>query len=109
MKKVIICVVLAGLGYIMLLHLNKFQSAPIENVGNDQIVTLVSKEKGVYNLEAYIEGHLDDTAKIGTLFIGKGRVNTCLHTGDCYVDTVRYVYTMVRNDFRLASARGGDI
>ncbi len=75
---------------------NKFQKVGIENIAQSQTLTLIADNKLVHGLEVYIEGHLDDTAKIGTTFIGPGNVKIPIHSGDYYVDTFRVFYDPYR-------------
>lgn len=78
------------------LYKTRFQKIEIKAVSQPQTLTLVAKSKVVYGLEAYVEGYLDDSAKIGNLVLGKGTVDTILHSGDCYVDTFRINYEPIK-------------
>lgn len=75
-----------------LLYQARFQKIEVKDVSQSQTLTLIAESKIVYGLEAYVEGYLDDSAKIGNLVLGKGEVKTLLLAGDCYVDTFRITY-----------------
>ncbi len=70
----------------------RFQKLELTDVSHPETLALISEQKMVYALEVQVEGFLDDTAKIGTQFIGKGEVHTTLYSGDFYVDTFRIDY-----------------
>lgn len=78
------------------LYKSRFKKIEIKDLSQAQTLTLVAKSKVVYGLEAYVVGYLDDSAKIGNLVLGKGAVNTILHSGDCYVDTFRVNYEPIK-------------
>ncbi len=85
MKKILflIAIVFIGIYY----HTYRYHEIVVSDVNRPQTLVLVSKNKNVVGLEAYIEGYLDDTAKIGNLALWKGEVKTTLHSSDYYVDT----------------------
>jgi len=85
---IIALLVLSYFGYLNF----RFKKIEINNIDQPQIVTLVADNKNVNGLEAYIEGHLDDTAKINNIFLPAGKVKVQVKSGDCYVDTVRMIY-----------------
>ncbi len=92
MRKKSIIVSILVLSFIGCVTWNKFQKVGIENIAQAQTLTLIADNKLVHGLEVSIEGHLDDTAKIGNIFIGPGTVKIPLHSEDYYVDTFRVFY-----------------
>lgn len=64
----------------------------IKDVSQAENLTLFAKNKNVSGLEVYVEGYLDDTAKINWTLLGKGKVNALIQTGDHYADTFAVNY-----------------
>ena len=87
MKKILFLLAIVGIFTVDYLYNYRYYEIVVGDVSLPQTLVLVSKNKNVVGLEAYIEGYLDDTAKIGNLALGKGEVKTTLHSSDYYVDT----------------------
>lgn len=87
--------------YLLLLSLWSCQPKPhvdVTDIRQAENIVLQTTKQYPHRLVVQIRGYVNDTALIGNVKIGKGKVETVYYDGDYYQDTFELPYYPYRAD-----------